>query len=80
MKSTNSRAKIRNPYADRTGGIFICYFLAKYRCRALMMDDSSIPAGDFTLDGAVSKYRTSARTMAFSSCTRSFLVWAEGSS
>ena len=29
MKSTNNRAKIRNPYADRTGGIFICYFLAK---------------------------------------------------
>ncbi len=45
-----------------------------------MMDDSAVPAGDFTLEGAVSKYRTNARTMAFSSCTSSFLARAEGSS
>jgi hypothetical protein len=33
-----------------------------------MMDDSAAPAGDFALEGAVSKYRTTALTMAFSSC------------
>jgi len=28
-KHRKRSAKIKNPYADRTGGIFICYFLAK---------------------------------------------------
>ena len=80
MKSRNRTAKIRNPYAERTGWIFICYFLTKYRWIALMRDDSAFPAGDFAPGGAVSKYRIRARTMAFSICARSCLAAAEGRS
>ena len=69
-------AKIRNAYAENTDGIFIYYFLAKYLWRALMMDASAAPSGDFTSEGAVSKYRTTARTMALSSFGSSCLAGA----